>query len=149
MKLSLFKIQKTTWSMSIHILTIQTIIHTAHHRLVLVNMLLYPANMVQESTPLSVFNGCFSNSADTLWIYWRCACGILIELRPFKLSQFFFFFFFFFLLCRYAVCVIKFSYSFQWMFLKLCRHTVDILKICMWSFDGTGINSDRMTAFQT
>ena len=32
----------------------------------------------------------------------------------------------------YKVCVINVSYSFQWMFLKLCRHTENIFKICMY-----------------
>ena len=31
-----------------------------------------------------------------------------------------------------SVCVINSSHSFQGMFLKLCRHFVDILKMCMW-----------------
>ena len=36
----------------------------------------------------------------------------------------------------YGVCVINTSYSFQRKFLKLCRHIADILKMCMWVFDG-------------
>ena len=34
-----------------------------------------------ESTPFTVINGCFSNFADILWTYWKCACGFLIELE--------------------------------------------------------------------
>ena len=45
----------------------------------------------------------------------------LTDLRPFKtviLAAF----------CNvgFGVCVINFSYSFQWMLLKLCSHIVDI-----------------------
>ena len=55
----------------------------------------------------------------------------LTDLRPFKtviLAAF----------CNvgFGVCVINFSYSFQWMLLKLCSHIVDILEMCMWVFDG-------------
>ena len=32
---------------------------------------------------------------------------------------------------------------------QTCRHIVDILKMCMWVFDGARINFDRITAFQT
>ena len=45
-------------------------------------------------------------------------------------------------------CVIS-SNSFQWIFLKPCIPVVDILKMCMWDFDGARINFDRITAFQT
>ena len=31
-----------------------------------------------------------------------------------------------------GVCVISSSYSFQQMFLRLCRHIADILKMCIW-----------------
>ena len=49
----------------------------------------------------------------------------------------------------YKVCVINSSYSFQWIFLKPCIVVVDIMKMCIWVFDGARINSDRITAFQT
>ena len=41
---------------------------------------------------------------------------------------------------EYGVCVINSSNKFQWMLLKLCRHILDILKMCMWGFDGARIN---------
>ena len=50
---------------------------------------------------------------------------------------------------RYRVCVINFSHSFQWIFLKPCIPTVDILKMCMWVFDGARINFDRIIAYRT
>ena len=31
--------------------------------------------------------------------------------------------------------------------MKLCILIVDILKMCIWVFDGAGINSERITAF--
>ena len=34
------------------------------------------------------------------------------------------------------------------MFLKLCTHIVNILKMCMWGFDGARINFDRIAAFK-
>ena len=92
----------------------------------------------------------FSNFADKLWTYWRCACEFLIELeliltelRLFKLR------YFWELLCPvgYVVCIINFFDRFQWMFLKHCRHSVNILEMCMWVFDGARINFDRITAF--
>ena len=48
---------------------------------------------------------------------------------------------------RYRVCVINFSHSFQWIFLKPCISVVDILKMCMWVFGGARINFDKITAF--
>ena len=33
--------------------------------------------------------------------------------------------------------------------LEFCRYIVDILKMCMWVFDGYRINYDRLMAFQT
>ena len=62
----------------------------------------------------------------------KCACAflmelelILIESRCFKL--------------RHAFCIVGygvFSYSFLWMFLKLCKHIVNIhvLNMCIWVF---------------
>ena len=50
---------------------------------------------------------------------------------------------------RYRVCVINYSHSFQWIFLKPCIIIVDILKMCMWIFGGARINFDRFTAFRT
>ena len=47
----------------------------------------------------------------------------------------------------YGDCIINSCYSFQCVFLKLCRHIVDILKMCIWAFDGDKINFDRITAF--
>ena len=41
---------------------------------------------------------------------------------------------------RYRVCVINSSYSCQWIFLKPCILIVDIMKMCMWIFDGARIN---------
>ena len=38
---------------------------------------------------------------------------------------------------------------FQWIFLKLCILVVDLLKMCMWVFDGAKVNFDRITAFRT
>ena len=46
---------------------------------------------------------------------------------------------------RYRVCVINSSHSFQWIFLKPCVHVVDILKMCMWVFDGAKINFDSLS----
>ena len=42
-----------------------------------------------------------------------------------------------------------FIQSFQWIFLKPCIPVADILKMCMWVFDGARINFDRFTACQT
>ena len=50
---------------------------------------------------------------------------------------------------RYSVCVINFSHSFQWIFLKPCIPVVDILKMYMWIFDEARTNFDRITAYQT
>ena len=65
---------------------------------------------------------------------------ILTELRPFELSCFWQLF----LHLGYGVCAINFSYSFQWVFLKLCRHIVNILELCMCVFDGARIDFDRI-----
>ena len=35
---------------------------------------------------------------------------------------------------RYIVCVINYSHSFEWIFLKPCISVEDILKMCMWVF---------------
>ena len=48
---------------------------------------------------------------------------------------------------QYRVCVINFSFSFQWIFLKLWILVVDIMKMCMWIFDGPRINFVIITAF--
>ena len=50
---------------------------------------------------------------------------------------------------RYSVCVINFSHSFQWIFLKPCIPVEEILKMCMWVFDEARTNFDRITAYQT
>ena len=60
---------------------------------------------------------------------------ILTELQPFKLSHFGSFFY----TLGYGICVISSCQSFQLMFLKFCRHIVDMLKMCMWGFDGIRI----------
>ena len=67
---------------------------------------------------------------------------IMTELQHIKLSHYR-------QLCivGYGVCVINSSYSFQWIILKPCILVVDILKMCMWLFDGARINFDRITAF--
>ena len=49
---------------------------------------------------------------------------------------------------RYTVCVINSSHSFQWIFLKPCIPVRDILKMCMWVFNGARINFDSLTAYQ-
>ena len=54
---------------------------------------------------------------------------------------------FFFCIAEYGVCVISPSYIFQWIFLKPCILVVNILKMCMWVFDGARINSDKIMAF--
>ena len=77
-----------------------------------------------------------------MWV-WIELGWILIELRPFELSHFWQLF----CMVGYGVCVINYSYSFQRMFFKLCRHIGDILKMCMWVFDGARINFERITAF--
>ena len=48
-----------------------------------------------------------------------------------------------------SVCVINSSHTFQWIFLKPCILVVDILKLCIWVFNGAKINFDRITAFRT
>ena len=53
----------------------------------------------------------------------------------------------FFCIVGYGVCVINISYNFQWIIMKLCILVVDILKMCMWVFDRTRINFDRITVF--
>ena len=68
-----------------------------------------------------------------------------MELRPFELICFWQLF----CIVGYGVCVIYSSYSFQWIYHKLCRHIVDILEMCMWIFDGARINFNRSTAFKT
>ena len=50
---------------------------------------------------------------------------------------------------RYSVCVINFSHSFQWIFLKPCIPVMEILKMCMWVFDEARTNFDRITAYRT
>ena len=40
----------------------------------------------------------------------------------------------------YGICASNFSYSFQCMLFKHCTHIMDILKVCMWIFDGARIN---------
>ena len=83
------------------------------------------------------------------------ACGFLIELESiltelllFKLKYFGSFLpsrvciLAAFCLLGYGVCVINSFYSFQWLFFKHCRHIVNILKMCMWVFDGARINFD-------
>ena len=70
---------------------------------------------------------------------------ILTDLWPFELSHFKQLF----ALFGIWVCVINFSYCFQWMFLKFCRHIVDILKMCMWIFDGARNNFDGIITLYT
>ena len=50
-------------------------------------------------------------------------------------------------LCGIEFLVIYSSHSFQCIFLKPCIPVVDILKMCMWIFDGARINIDRITTF--
>ena len=40
-----------------------------------------------------------------------------------------------------------FSHSFQWIVFKPCIQLVNILKICIWSFDEDEINIDRIIVF--
>ena len=40
-----------------------------------------------------------------------------------------------FLIIGYRVCLINSSHSFQWIFLNLFILFVNIMKMCMWSFD--------------
>ena len=49
----------------------------------------------------------------------------------------------------YRVCVINSSHNIQWILFKPCIKLADILKMCMWVFDGARINVDRITAFRT
>ena len=58
------------------------------------------------------------------------------QLRPFKLSHF---------RCNHLLT--QFSHSFQWIVFKPCIHLVNILKMCIWSFDEDEINIDRMIFF--
>ena len=69
----------------------------------------------------------------------------LRELRPFKISRLRHFFF-----CKvgYGVCVINPSYSFQCIFLKPCTLVVDIMNICMWTFDGPIITLREIRPFE-
>ena len=48
-----------------------------------------------------------------------------------------------------ALYGIHYPHSFQWIFLIPCILVVDIMKMCMWIFDGARINFDRITAFRT
>ena len=50
-------------------------------------------------------------------------------------------------LVGYGPCVINFSYSFSWIFLKLYILVVNIMKMCMRIFNGTKLNFDGITAF--
>ena len=68
---------------------------------------------------------------------------ILTELRPLNLIVNLGIF----CIVGYGVCVIKSSYSFQLMFLKLGKHIVDDVTMCMSGFDGARINFDRITTF--
>ena len=43
--------------------------------------------------------------------------------------------------------MIHFSYNFQWVFYKLCRHIVDILEMRMCVFDEATLNFDKIMAF--
>ena len=65
----------------------------------------------------------------------------MTDLRPFEHS-----YFRHFSVVGYGVCVINSFYSFQWMVLKLRRHIINILKMCMWGFNGDRFNFDRITA---
>ena len=61
--------------------------------------------------------------------------SICIELRPFELGHFRQFV----CIVEYGVCVINFSHNFQWFFLKSCIIVVNIMKMCMWVFNGVRI----------
>ena len=69
---------------------------------------------------------------------------IFRELRSFKHSLFGSFF------CTvgHGNYVISCSYSFQLLFLKLCRDIVDILKMCMWVLDLAEINFAELWLFK-
>ena len=68
---------------------------------------------------------------------------ILTELQHIELNLFYVTFY----IVKYEVCVINSSYSVQWIILKPCILVVDILKMCMWLFDGAKIHFHRITVF--
>ena len=51
-----------------------------------------------------------------------------------------------FCIVGYGVCVTYFSYSFQWIHFKLCKHTGGIMEICMCLFDADDNNFDGIIA---
>ena len=48
---------------------------------------------------------------------------------------------------QYRLCVINFSYSFQWIFFKSCKLYMDVMKMCMWGIDGDKLIFYSITAF--
>ena len=54
-----------------------------------------------------------------------------------------------FCIVGYGDCVINCSYKFQRTFFELCTFVVNIMIMCMWSFNGPRINFEKITAFRT
>ena len=52
-----------------------------------------------------------------------------------------------FYMIGYGVYVIISPHSFQWIVFKPCIHLVNLLKMCIWSFDEDEINIDRIIVF--
>ena len=52
-----------------------------------------------------------------------------------------------FCIVGYGICVINFSYNFQWIIMKLCMLVMDIMKMCKWVFDEGRINLGRIKVF--
>ena len=78
-----------------------------------------------------------------IWIFDVARIKFDRKKRPFKLSRIWQVF----CLVGYGICVIIFSYNFQWINMKLYMFVVDILKMCMWVFDGARIKFVRIMAF--
>ena len=69
---------------------------------------------------------------------------ILTELLPFELGLIGIFW-----IEGYGVCLINFFYSIQRIYLKLCVHVVNTLKVYIWVFDAARIYFDGITTFKT
>ena len=69
----------------------------------------------------------------------------MLELNLTKLPSFQICYFGAFLHFRYGTLYLSPLYSFQWIFFKLCRHIVNLMKMSMQVFEGVRINFDRTT----
>ena len=88
-----------------------------------------------------------SNFVYLLWTYWRCACGVLMdlemiltELPPFELSHFSH-------SVVWSLCN-QLLPQFHWIFFKPCILAVGVLKMCMWGFLGIRLILTELPPFK-